>query len=389
MPRCILEHFQTSFFSMETPSNAILVQENRLKRQILLGAAYQFAMLAVLLVLFAYNLLFAVCIRQPQLWLALAFVALGLLTKATIELPRLYRIAIGRPCDAYYKTLKGSRFLSWLFAQDLRIYGADCLCLDNRFGEAKTIYEEARRKERRIIESLTVRAKLDCFSPESARKSFLGNCGTTATTIGAAAVVATVPLIGIALLDFSALSAACAGDAKLATSLYCAFEVPKERSFFVPKVAASLEAMASLALSNRDFAWSRQLYSTLEQTRIKEYGAVHDYVAMLLSDIADMEHQAGNTQAAESIYMRSISISQQTHPIEGFGKALTGLANLLRDERRFTEAEIVYKEALKMRRMKLRPEDPRIAQTESEYAKLLRMMKDRKPDPSTTQVRGT
>lgn len=374
---------------METPSNATLVQENRLKRQIVLGAAYQFAMLAILLVLFAYNLLFAVCIRQPQLWLALAFVALGLFTKAAIEVPRLLRVCTGRSQDCYYRTLKASRFLSWLFAQDLRIYSGDCLSLDNRFEEAKTLYEDARKKERRIIESLTVRAKLDCFAPETAPKSFLGTCGAAATTIGAAAVIATIPSIGIALLDFAALSAACSGNSALATSVYCAFKVPKERSLFVPKVAASLEAMASLALSNRDFAWSRELYSTLEQTRIKQYGELHDYVAMLLSDIADMEHQAGNSQASEAIYLRSISISQQTHPIEGFGKALTGLANLLRDEKRYSEAEVVYKEALRMRRMKLRPEDPRIAQTEGEYAKMLRMMQYRKPDPVHTQVSGT
>ncbi len=383
---------------METPSNAILVQENRLKRQILLGVAYQVAMLAVLLVLFGYNFLFAVCIGQPQLWLALAFVTLGLVAKAIIETPRLSRLITGQAKPEYYETLKSSRFLSWLFAQDLKIYSADCLSLDHRFDEALLIYEEAKKKERRVIEALTVRAKTDCFlkraadktARDSYRRSFLGNCGTTASAFGAFAVVATVPFLVIALLDFSALSAACAGNGTLATNLYCLFKVPKERSLFVPKVAASLEAMASLAMTIKNYDWSRKLYATLEQTRKTEYGEIHDYVAMLLSDIADMEHQAGNDRVSESLYLRSISISRQTHPIEGFGKALTGLGNLLRDQRRYAEAETAYKQALMMRRSKLRPEDPRIAQTESEYAKLLRMKQDAEQDSGTAQLlRGT
>ncbi len=112
----------------------------------------------------------------------------------------------------------------------------------------------------------------------------------------------------------------------------------------------------------------------------KALGPRHPYVALALTNLADIERRKGKYVESEAIYRSALEIQREawpsTHP--DTAQTLDGLGWLMADQRRFSEAASFFESAARMREALFGPDSPVLAKTLSAYSAVLRKTGHRK-----------
>ena len=102
--------------------------------------------------------------------------------------------------------------------------------------------------------------------------------------------------------------------------------------------------LAGAFVENRNFSRAEPLYFVIRDVRQRTGGPTSKLMSAISADLGDLYVRKGNLQAAEGSYRKSVLI---TH--KGTGRAMTGLATVLREEHRLDESESYYRQALALR----------------------------------------
>jgi len=106
-------------------------------------------------------------------------------------------------------------------------------------------------------------------------------------------------------------------------------------------------------------------------------GPEHPVTSWAVFSLGELARSQGDLPGAESSLRRALAIQERTlDPSDAGLLALTlhALACCLRDQRRDTEAEVLFTRAIRLRESALGRENPQTLETAGEYAKLLRRM---------------
>ena len=112
----------------------------------------------------------------------------------------------------------------------------------------------------------------------------------------------------------------------------------------------------------------------------KALGPRHPYVALALTNLAEIERRKGKFVEAEAMYRSAWEIQRETWPAAhpDTAQTLDGLGWLMADQRRFSEAAFFFESAAAMREALFGPDSPVLARTLSAYAAVLRKTGHRK-----------
>ena len=176
-------------------------------------------------------------------------------------------------------------------------------------------------------------------------------------------------------IDFSAFATAAFGNTPLTVALYC---IPGSQLVgFHP--AATLEILAGAYVEHKEFARAEKLYRDILNVRIRVFGAVSGPVGALYSDLADLNVRQNKMEKAEYWYRRSIAVSEAPGGPPPTGRALTGLATVLRQRRHFQESEQCYLKALSVRALLYGTDSRQYHDTQRAYEQLLCLKRQEKP----------
>ena len=171
-------------------------------------------------------------------------------------------------------------------------------------------------------------------------------------------------------IDLSALTLAFCGQSATARTLY--IDLPISRGLGMHP-AASLETLAGAYVEAKKYALAETFFNEIKAIRVQTYGPENDMMVALHTDFGDLYSKEKKYDQAISEYQTAITISKIIKGKTGYGRPLTGLANVQRERGDYQNAEKTYEEALAMRIRLYSPKSYRVAQTLKEYAKLLRL----------------
>ncbi|PWT95537.1 MAG: hypothetical protein C5B53_11275 [Candidatus Melainabacteria bacterium] len=182
-------------------------------------------------------------------------------------------------------------------------------------------------------------------------------------------------LVILVTVDFSAFATAAFGNTPLTVALYC---IPGSQLVgFHP--AATLEVLAGAYVEHKEFARAEKLYMDILNVRIRVFGAVSGPVGALYSDLADLNVRQNKFDKAEYWYRKSIALSQAPGGPAPTGRALTGLATVLRQSGRLEESEQYYLKALSVRAQLYGTNSRQYHDTQRAYQQLLCLKRQKKP----------
>jgi tetratricopeptide (TPR) repeat protein len=107
--------------------------------------------------------------------------------------------------------------------------------------------------------------------------------------------------------------------------------------------AASLECLGGAFTESRKYDKAQKIYLAILEIRKSIGGPESDLVAAIEADLGDLSVRRHDLDAAEQWYRRSVVLGTKK------GRALTGLATVLREEGRFDESRSYYQQALTVR----------------------------------------
>ena len=163
--------------------------------------------------------------------------------------------------------------------------------------------------------------------------------------------------------------------------------------------------LASLAMA-QDTGWAKYMdaakaafdrgqYAEAEKqfkAALKEaekFGEEDPRLGISLSRLGNVYRAEKRYAEAEPLYRRALAILEKAlapeHPF--VATPLNNLAELYRTQGRYAEAEPLYKRALAIREKALGPKHPHVAQSLENYAKLLRKT-NRKPEAAKIEARA-
>jgi hypothetical protein len=157
-------------------------------------------------------------------------------------------------------------------------------------------------------------------------------------TWGCIIILSCISLYGS--IDFIAMTSAAWSNTSLATTVYC---ILPGSELIGLHPAYSLECLAGAFVERRDIKKAEQLYHSLLAVRQWKYGSSSDLVAALYTDLGELGTKQHDLVKAEKWYVKAVELAPSS------GRALTGLANVMRDTERFAEAKLHYLRALNSR----------------------------------------
>jgi tetratricopeptide (TPR) repeat protein len=112
----------------------------------------------------------------------------------------------------------------------------------------------------------------------------------------------------------------------------------------------------------------------------KAFGPRHPYVALALTNLAELERKKGKYEEAEAMYRSALEIQREAWPgpHPDTAQTLNKLGWLMADERRFSEAASFFEPAVRMRETLFGLDSPLVAKTLAGYAAVLRKTGHRK-----------
>jgi tetratricopeptide (TPR) repeat protein len=139
-----------------------------------------------------------------------------------------------------------------------------------------------------------------------------------------------------------------------------------------PKVATSLNNLASLYKSQGKYAEAEPLYLRSLAIREKPLGENHPDVAQSLNNLASLYKSQGKYAEAEPLYLRSLAIIEkqlgENHPL--VAQSLNNLAGLYKSQGKYEEAEPLYLRSLAIIEKQLGENHPLVAQSLNNLAAL-------------------
>ena len=186
------------------------------------------------------------------------------------------------------------------------------------------------------------------------------------------------------VVDLSALTSAWLGNYSLARNIYMAqynlarvpyaalIGSPANTAIPVVHPAYSLEILTGAYIEAGKHDLARQLTKELMEMRQQLFGVNSELYAGVLANSANLYRKEGNLAKAEEISKEALLISRGVLKNTGMGQIITQVADNLRDQGKYSEAEPLYVEALQMREKQFGPGSVKAAETLVEYAKLLR-----------------
>lgn len=137
-----------------------------------------------------------------------------------------------------------------------------------------------------------------------------------------------------------------------------------------------MEILTGAYIEAGKHAHARELTKELMAMRKHLFGVDSELYAGILADSANLYRKEGNFAKAEEISKQALAISRKVLKNTGMGQIITQVADNLRDQGKYSEAEPLYLEALRMREKQFGPGSVKAAETLVEYAKLLRLSGD-------------
>lgn len=162
--------------------------------------------------------------------------------------------------------------------------------------------------------------------------------------------------------DLSACSVAAFVDEKLAAQMY-AHGANSQWIGLHP--AASLECLGGALTESRKYVQAERVYLAILEIRRSLGGPNSDLVAAIYADLGDLSVRKHDLKAAEQWYRRSVALGTKK------GRALTGLATVLRERNCFVESKSCYEQALMTRERLLGHASKQYQDTLRGYEKLL------------------
>lgn len=191
-------------------------------------------------------------------------------------------------------------------------------------------------------------------------------------------------LTAFLVVDLSALTLAWLGNYGVARNVYMAqynlarvpyaalTGSPADTAIPVVHPAYSLEILTGAYIEAGKHDVARQLTKELMVVREHLFGINSELYAGILANSANLYRKEGNLAKAEEISKEALLISRGVLKNTGMGQIITQVADNLRDQGKYSEAEPLYLEALRMREKQFGPGSVKAAETLVEYAKLLR-----------------
>lgn len=191
-------------------------------------------------------------------------------------------------------------------------------------------------------------------------------------------------LTAFLVVDLSALTLAWLGNYGFARNVYMAqynlarvpyaalTGSPADTAIPVVHPAYSLEILTGAYIEAGKHDVARQLTKELMVVREHLFGINSELYAGILANSANLYRKEGNLAKAEEISKEALLISRGVLKNTGMGQIITQVADNLRDQGKYSEAEPLYLEALRMREKQFGPGSVKAAETLVEYAKLLR-----------------
>jgi tetratricopeptide (TPR) repeat protein len=199
------------------------------------------------------------------------------------------------------------------------------------------------------------------------RSKTLADLRTLAT--GMSATVAAVILL-FAVVDLTALISANFGKFQVAQPLYL-LTAPPVWSGLQP--AFSLEILAGACVESHNFAKAERLELANLSIRRTLVGEEHELIASSYCDLGDLYNHWNRPINAENQYRKAIDLATKIGYRRGFGKPMTSLACLLRDQKRYDESEQAFHKALEIRQKLFGSKSENVAETLFGYALLMRL----------------
>lgn len=180
-----------------------------------------------------------------------------------------------------------------------------------------------------------------------------------------------VAVAAAAFIEFTGFSLAFARQYQSAENVYIAVPVSK---VVTGHPAQTLEYLAGAYAEARNFRLAHPLYQSLARIRQSTLATGDELVSAIWTDVGMLYMREKNYAQAESSFRKSLSMANASNSHLQTGRVLTGLANALREQERFSEAEKTYLQAIEQRTHAFGRDSLRVADSLTEYSEMLSRM---------------
>lgn len=183
-----------------------------------------------------------------------------------------------------------------------------------------------------------------------------------------AGTVITLVLAVAAAFELSAMALAFAGMTEAAERLYIA--VPVSR-IATGHPAQTIEYLAGAYADAGKYSAAHPLYRSLARIRAASLPRSDELVGAIWTDVGMLYMREKKYVQAEEAFRHSLALSTNAAYDLRAGRLLTGLANALREQHRYLEAEQIYLHAITMRSQRFGAQSFKVAESLNDYANLL------------------
>jgi tetratricopeptide (TPR) repeat protein len=217
-------------------------------------------------------------------------------------------------------------------------------------------YRHWRAKSPDAVETTMARIEKEFKAVSHIRRAFF----VLSATVSAA-------LLFYMSLDLAALTLCRCGQVQTGAQIYKRLSLP------LPTVdpALTLELLTGAYLETSQFEKAEPLEIALLDIRKNVYGNQHEMIAAMNCNLGDFYAKWNKPKQAEKYYRQSIEMTKRLALPQGWGNPATKLGTLLRKQGRSSEAEGAYTDALAVRTKRFGEKSSKVAETLSEYTKLL------------------
>jgi eukaryotic-like serine/threonine-protein kinase len=143
-----------------------------------------------------------------------------------------------------------------------------------------------------------------------------------------------------------------------------------------PRVLITLESLAKLYANTKRLTDAEKMWAELYAARVDIYGQTSQWVSMAANEWASVLQDLGRFDESERRYRESINNPVNVPDAEGrrslsYAITVNNLATLLEDRGDLAQAEKYFRESLAVRRSRLKSNDPSVARTEHNLARVL------------------
>ncbi|MDR3612836.1 MAG: tetratricopeptide repeat protein [Candidatus Obscuribacterales bacterium] len=190
------------------------------------------------------------------------------------------------------------------------------------------------------------------------------------TLSACASVTVAIVVLLFAAIDLTALISANFGQLQVAQPLYLLTAPPAWTSL---QPAFTLEVLAGACIESHNFDKAERLELANLAIRKALVGENHELVASSYCDLGDLYNRCNRPIDAENYYRKSINLATKIGYAKGFGKPMTSLACLLRDQKRYEESEQAFRKALAIRQRLFGRQSEKVGETLLGYSQLLQV----------------